>query len=372
MNLIACILILLLAVVAGVALWLWQRERRTVEKVWFLFDAIDSGDYTFRFPIRGRHAERLLNDALNRVKQVLQNARDAQIERERFYETVLQAVDTGVLVVDAARGLVLRHNAAALRMLRRDAVTHMSQVEGALGTFSVRETEATLQGRTVRVIGFSDIKSELADRETESYVKLIRVLTHEIMNSVTPIVSLSETLLRQAEGEQRDGLQTISRTGSELMAFVENYRRFTHIPEPHPTLFYLQPFLQRMASLAGRPVEVSVCPADLILHADEGLVARVVSNLLKNAVQATPQEGNIRMQASLGEKEEVVIDVTDNGPGIPDELAQQIFVPFFTTKKEGSGIGLSISRQIMRKCGGTIALVSDAEHGLTTFRLVFP
>lgn len=243
--------------------------------------------------------------------------------------------------------------------------------------FSSRETNTFLKGRRVRIVAFSDIKGELANQEIDSWVKLIRVLTHEIMNTVTPIVSLSDTLLRHSEGEQHEGLSVINRTGKELVKFVENYRRFTHVPAPQPTLFYVKPFLERMASLArqylkdGCTVEADVLPGDLIVYADEGLISRVVSNLLKNAAEAVSAGGHIWMKAYTGENDTVVIDVIDDGPMIPDDVASHIFVPFFTTKKEGSGIGLSISRQIMRVSNGFISLVTDRANRLTIFRLIF-
>ena len=157
-------------------------------------------------------------------------------------------------------------------LLQRQVLTHLDQVRSRLddGTLSLRETYTTLRGERVRIIAVSDINSELANREVDSWIKLIRVLTHEIMNTITPITSLSQTLLCKATGELREGLETISRTGSELMAFVDNYRRFTHVPQPQPKLFYVKPFAERMARLAPCEVEVNVCPADLLVYADEG------------------------------------------------------------------------------------------------------
>lgn len=273
--------------------------------------------------------------------------------------------------------MVLRYNRAAQKLLQREVITHVDQIKESMKNFSSRETNTFLKGRRVRIVAFSDIKGELANLEIDSWVKLIRVLTHEIMNTVTPIVSLSDTLLRHSEGEQHEGLSVINRTGKELVRFVENYRRFTHVPAPQPTLFYVKPFLERMASLArqylkdGCTVEADVLPGNLIVYADEGLISRVVSNLLKNAAEAVPAGGHIWMKAYTGENDTVVIDVIDDGPMIPDDVASHIFVPFFTTKKEGSGIGLSISRQIMRVSNGFISLVTDRANRLTIFRLIF-
>lgn len=373
------VLLLVIAVVAVAGcLYFWRRYRSTVGKVAFLFNAIDNGDYNFRFAEGDKvTGDRVLNRSLNRVKGILTHARDEQMEREKYFELILDSVDTGIIVVEESRGVVLRYNRAAQKLLRREVITHVDQIKENMKSFSLRETNTVLKGRRVRIVAFSDIKGELANQEIDSWVKLIRVLTHEIMNTVTPIVSLSDTLLRQSEGEQREGLSVINRTGKDLVKFVENYRRFTHVPTPQPTLFYVEPFLERMSRLVGQilkdgcTVAVDVQPKDLIVYADEGLISRVVSNLLKNAAEAVPAGGHIWLKSYTGENDTVVIDVVDDGPMIPDDVASHIFVPFFTTKKDGSGIGLSISRQIMRVSNGFISLVTDKQNKLTIFRLVF-
>ena len=186
----AVIIIMLLVMV----ILLWRRNRRMAGKVTFLLNAIDNGDYAFRYP-EEKKDDAMVNKALNRIKEILQHARDEQIEKEKYFEQILDAVDTGVLVVDEERGLALRSNRAARRLLKREAVTHISQVEEELKRFSVRETHAVLQQRRVRIIAFSDIGGELANQEIDSWVRLIRVLTHEIMNTLTPVISLSEALL---------------------------------------------------------------------------------------------------------------------------------------------------------------------------------
>lgn len=360
----------LLLMLAGRAYVLYRRNRLNVSKVRFLFDAIDNGDYTFHFSEDAKKdSDAALNSLLNRTKSVLQHARDEQKEREKYFELILDAVDTGILVVETQRGIVLRFNRAALQLLQRSDVSYISQVEKQLSAFSVRETHTMLRGKQVRIIGFNDIRGELANKETESWVKLIRVLTHEIMNTLTPIISLSQTLLPKAKGEEREGLEVIHRTSSELIGFVENYRKFTHLPQPQPKIFYAKPFLERMIKLSGRHVDLSVEPAGLLVYTDEGLLSRVVTNLLKNAMQATPDDGRLLIRAYTGESDKIIIEIADNGSKIDAETAEHIFVPFFTTKQDGSGIGLSISRQIMHLLGGTIELLPYDSQGLTTFRL---
>lgn len=369
------------AVAVAVALYvrLLLHYRRNTRKVAFMFDAIDNNDLSFAFNTSGVPTDdALLNRSLNRIKLVLAHARDEAVEREKYYEQIMDAAGTGLLVTDAA-GHILQHNHAATVLLQRQVLTHLDQVRSRLddGTLSLRETYTTLRGERVRIIAVSDINSELANREVDSWIKLIRVLTHEIMNTITPITSLSQTLLRNATGEQREGLETISRTGSELMAFVDNYRRFTHVPQPQPELFYVKPFAERMARLAPCEVEVNVCPADLLVYADEGLMARVMSNLLKNAAEAMDaaaeehgsQGRKVWIDAYTGSDDSVVMDVCDNAGMIDADTAQHVFVPFFTTKPGGNGIGLPLARQIMRVSGGTLSLVQDAKRDTVVFRM---
>lgn len=372
------VLILALIVLAAAYLQLRKRYRRNIDKIGFMFNALDVGDYTFRFPEEGeKSGESQVNSSLNRVKAILQHARDEQIEREKYFELILDSVDTGILVVDEERGIVLRSNRAALDLLHLGAVTHINQTKEKMADFSTRETHTVIKNRRVRIIGFSDIKGELANQEIDSWVKLIRVLTHEIMNTVTPIISLSDTLLKNSQGEQRTGLQVISQTGKDLVKFVENYRKFTHVPTPSPRLFYVKPFLQRMTELTkpllkdGVDISIDIEPHDLLAYSDEGLVSRVVSNILKNAAEAVDSNGHIGIHAYTDAQEAVTIDISNDGEPIPDDVTSHIFVPFFTTKNGGSGIGLSISRQIMRACNGSLVLLSDKKTKLTTFRLTF-
>lgn len=381
------LVLLALLILIGVAyLNLWHRHRRDKANLRLLFDAVENADYTLRFSERTRRGmgHNSINHWLNRIKEVLQHARDEQMERERYFEMVLNATDTGLMVVDERDNILLR-NQAALHLLHADTLTHMGQIAPQVWTderLAKHETAATLRGKRVRIIALSNVEGELDNREVDSWIKLTRVLTHEIMNTITPVTSLSGTLQarleqdeqegKEVDSELRTGLETIRRTGEELLKFVQTYRRFTHVPTPAPTLFYVKPFLQRMVSLCPKTVSITVEPTDLLIYADESLMSHVLSNLLKNAVEATTQGGEINIRAWTDKQEAIIIDVTDTGELIPQDVAEHIFVPFFTTKAEGSGIGLSLSRQIMRASGGTLTLHQEQEKGRVTFRLRLP
>ena len=406
-KLIIIIVLLLVAVVGYIRLY--RHYRRNIKKVTFLFDAIDNGDFSFNFPTEKRFKkDKILHQSLNRIKLFLQHTREEQMDREKYYEQILNAVDTGILVVDSHDN-ILQHNQAALRLLDTDVLTHMNQVKGKLKDehLAKHETQAMLKDKHVRIIALSDVSHELSNQEVDSWIKLIRVLTHEIMNTITPVTSLSETLLTRVTEDKdlKQGLETIHKTGTELLAFVNNYRRFTHVPQPQPALFYVEPFLERMALLCNHEVEIEVSPKDLLTYADESLLSHVVTNLLKNAVEAfkekgisaerNKQDGNeqgrnkqecrsadlqsaaskkafIRLQAYANAQESIIIDVSNNAGLIPEDVASHIFIPFFTTKPEGSGIGLSLSRQIMRVSGGSLSLHQDKAQGITTFRIIIP
>lgn len=407
-KLIIIIVLLLVAVVGYIRLY--RHYRRNIKKVTFLFDAIDNGDFSFNFPTeKGFKEDKILHKSLNRIKLFLQHTREEQMDREKYYEQILNAVDTGILVVDSHDN-ILQHNQAALRLLDTDVLTHMNQVKGKLKDehLAKHETQAMLKDKHVRIIALSDVSHELSNQEVDSWIKLIRVLTHEIMNTITPVTSLSETLLTRVTEDKdlKQGLETIHKTGTELLAFVNNYRRFTHVPQPQPALFYVEPFLERMALLCNHEVEIEVSPKDLLVYADESLLSHVVTNLLKNAVEAfngqeklsaerNKQDGNVQgrnkqecrsadlqsaaskkafihLQAYANAQESIIINVSNNAGLIPEDVASHIFIPFFTTKPEGSGIGLSLSRQIMRVSGGSLSLHQDKAQGITTFRILIP
>lgn len=390
--------------------WSVQLYRRNLRKVSFMFDAVDNNDYAFHYAT-ARHAaeERIINESLNRILQILLQAKADAKEREKYYEMIMNSVNTGIIVINE-KGFVLQQNSESLRLLGLPVFTHIRQLErideklaerftdlqpgekyhlsfrnerGAVN-LSIRVSETVLKGECVKLIAMNDINSEMEDKEVDTWIRLTRVLTHEIMNSVTPITSISSTLLSrhdEMKEELRNGLELISDTGKGLISFVESYRRFTHIPTPQPTLFYVGRFIERMTQLASHhhashiAIQTDIRPDDLILYADEDLIGQVVLNLLKNAIQAIGPDhpdGQITVRASCNSNESIVIEISNNGPAIPPEEAEHIFTPFFTTKEGGSGIGLSVARQIMRLSGGSISLKSNAPNHRTTFVLLFP
>ena len=378
---------------------------KTIRKAMFLFDAIDNNDYTFRFPEDIAVADdAAYNKVLNRTKEIISNAKRDTREREKYYELIMNTVRTGIIVVSDSGG-VYQVNSEALRLFSLPVFTHISQthpIDPAIAevmksiepgekrqlTFhnekgevsvSLIASAVTLRGKPMKLIAISDIDNELAEKELESWMRLIRVLTHEIMNSLAPITSLSNTLIRlnsNKDPEITQGLKTINTTSKNLISFVESYRKFTNIPVPDKKPFLLLPILERAIALQGADhsvgVSLSVEPEDTLLYADEGQITQVAINLIKNAVQAVAgrEISRIEISSRIDESENIVIEISNNGGAIPAEIAENIFTPFFTTKEDGSGIGLSLSRQIMRLHGGSLRLTSNTDNRVT-FALVF-
>ena len=317
----------------------------------------------------------------------------------------MSSVSSGVIVLDENH-VVVQTNPAAARLLGIPILSTLRQLE-RFGTevpyllrtlkagercnlqyttgkgdvqLSVRATEMQLGGKTVRILTLNDIRNELDAKELDSWIKLTRVLTHEIMNSIAPISSLSETFLKRKDvvnGPLYDGIRAIHETSTGLISFVDSYRKFSALQKPSPEPFYLMDLLKQIQGLNLVPETVALTlqiePVELMLYADPNLIRQVLINILKNAVQSIGgNKGRIHIRAYSAADEHVFIYISNDGPVIPEEEAEQIFVPFFTTRINGSGIGLSLSRQIMKLSGGSISLLRAGTNGWnTTFVLEF-
>lgn len=401
-------------VVAAVAVWvgtMWRAyrvQKRRAEKIHALLEALENGDQMFRYP-EEHVSDKAVNRSLNRIVRLVSDSRQEIRQQEALYSEILKAVDTGIIVLDKRNAVVL-YNKAAAALTGLDMVTHLKQIERVSAALakaieeasesvpqtvsfnnergsrqvSVRISFIHLPQGPLRIVALNDIDNELDEKETQAWIRLTRVLTHEIMNAVTPMTSLSDTLLNAYEDKDsrlRMGLETIRETGKGLLAFVESYRKFTRLPEPDPAPFYVGGFLQQTLELARHSVpgmqevatEVKVEPADLMVFADENLIRQVVLNILKNARQAIGTEradGRILIRAYGDARGAVRIEIGNNGPKIEPEVAEEIFLPFFTTKQDGNGIGLAVSLQLMRLSGGKLTVRSD--DTATVFTLLFP
>lgn len=373
------------------------RERRRHRLIHIYLEALRNKDYSFRLP----SGKNKINRALNQITELLQNDKLSATEQEKYYELIINSMSIGVIVVDE-RDNIIKFNEETLNLFNRSVLTHLSQLapwdnlNEVLTEMSPKEKRhiliktpkkelntsvhldvITLRGKTLRIYTFNDIHSEIDRTEFDSWIKLTRVLTHEIMNGIAPINSLSDTLKNEQNLPElvKDGLEAISTSSHSLINFVESYRRFSRIPTPKPSLFQVKDLVLQVQQLHSNvKIGVSITPDDLMLYADESLILQVITNIVKNAIEALGErtDGEIRIKAYLGDFEQVKIEISNNGPAIPQEEIDEIFIPFFTTKKSGSGIGLSVSRQIMLLSQGNITLTSTPSHKFTTtFTLTF-
>lgn len=371
--------------------------KRYTEKVTFMFGAIENEDYTFKFSEKVNSIDdQMFNRSLNRIKEIMVKARNEQTEREKYYENILNYISIGVLVLDPATGIVFQSNRAAQEILGIDTLTHVNQllilsaeIPTKLRTIEVGQNSSinfynetsniylsltastvVLNGQILKAVSMSNIANQIDDNQADSWLRLSRVLTHEIMNSLAPITSLSEQLLTTTDSQTlHKGLEIIGSTGKGLITFVDNYRQLTRIPIPVIEEFMFYDFLLRQISLFDRAIDITKVDKNMTLQADENLMSQLFTNLIKNAIEATEPCGKIWIVSHRDSRGRNVVEVCNEGEPIDKALLDNIFVPFFTTKQGGSGIGLSISRQIMRLHNGTLTYSNHG--GVTMFTINF-
>ena len=387
--------------------------QRTHRKVSYILEALEDKETNFRFDEK-KVLYRRFNKTLNRIRLIFEKEKQEINEQERYYGQMLDRVKTGIVVVELNEkfsGKVSYCNSAALNILGVATLSNIRQLanvspeiqecfeniseannemrvsfynEKGQTTLSVSSSETSLQGKNVKIIVIKDISNEMSRNEEMSWNKLIRVLTHEIMNTVTPIASLSHTLsmdITSSENEHVNkeelklGLDTISESARGLIKFVDTYRSLTRVSVPVKKAFYLQELIDRVTQLtreqinaAGTILSYTEKSDDILLYADEDQISQVLVNLIKNALQAKATVIDITSEIDFSET--VVVNISNNGNPISKENYEDIFVPFYTTKQEGTGVGLSLSRQIMRLHNGSISLVCSNDKN-TVFKLQF-
>ncbi len=358
-----------------------------------------------------------LNVEFNEVLEAFRKARAEKEEHWQYLNTVVQQVRTGILSFDP-EGNVQLINANARRFMGVNAIKNIEElrdknpallqairdVEPGKSTLfksnqdfqlTIQATELRIRGNAMKLLTLQNIQSELQQQEIEAWQNLTRVLRHEIMNSITPISSLTSTLREildhdmtkksthyelKDEGAEdlREGLSTIENRSKGLIKFIDAYREYTSLPQPKIKPVIIRDFLDRVSQLMRTEIKrtsvelTCTCEsAHLTVNADEEMIEQVLINLVKNSIEALNEtQGGLIMVTGYYTGSHVGIDVTDNGPGIIKEAMNRVFVPFFTTKKTGSGIGLSLSRQIMQMHNGNLTVTSDPGVK-TTFTMKF-
>ena len=392
--------ILPVAVLVVVLAWrLVNVYRRMVRNLDFIFGAVRNNDFSFRFvenPLRTEHS--VVNHSLNRIKEVLDEAKMKALEKERYFEAVIECANVGIVIL-LENGAVVQNNSKALKLLGVPVLGHVGRLQGVSQSlaetllkiapmekrsvsFSTESGEVNLllscsvmkyEGQELRIVSIEDINRELDMQEGLAWEKLTRILTHEIMNSLAPVTSISGTLLNSKGNAEvlQQGLETIHGTSDRLMKFVDSFRSVTRIPLPKKEPFYLLELFNEAVSLIA-PGDIrlvlAVDPKDTMIYADRVQLQQVVVNLLKNAVEACSlRDGErwIELRSHIAPDERVHIEISNNGGAIPADVAENIFTPFFTTKRDGSGIGLAVSKQIIRLHGGTLSLSQNSNDRVT-------
>lgn len=395
------ILCLLTAILTAIVVGCWV-YRKLQKKTSYMLDALEDNELNFKFN-ENVVVGRAFNKTLNRIRSILEKERKGFVKQERYFGHMLDYVKTGIVIIDGER--VNYCNQRTLELLGFVNFSHVRQLaiiseelfnafdsidediekrvcfytESGERTLTIMATKADIHNKNVKIVALNDISDNIAENEEVSWSRLIRVLTHEIMNTITPIASLSDTLSKDIESlnvdveTMRSGLDTIATSSKGLIKFVDNYRKLTRISAPQKKPFYVRELIERVLTLAETQqnhVEYSYVEKseDILLYADEDQISQIVINLVRNAIQADATR--IEIVAQIEPSDAVRIDVINNGKPITKESQEQIFIPFFTTKVEGTGIGLSLSRQIMRLHNGLLRL-SHSDEKQTIFTLIF-
>ncbi len=384
-------------------------------------ESIRFSEFTLTFQTRGLGSSfDELNKAFNDVIGDFQKVRSEKEEHFQYLQSIVQNIDVSILAYQRD-GTVEMVNKSAKKLFQVSSLRNINilnslspelvstligikpgenklvrvQEQDDLLQLAIFATELKIHDKEIILATIKNIQNVLEEQETEAWQKLIRVLTHEIMNSITPIASLSSTLDMMLKGiaqgnndqpldmetvsEIQQALQTINKRSTGLLHFVNTYRNLTRIPKPNFKIFQVRDLINNVQLLMEEELRhneikliTSVIPPDIEFSADEQLLEQVMINMVKNAIQALSNrpDPKIVIKAYINKRGRLTIQVKDNGQGILQEVLDKIFIPFFTTKPKGSGIGLSLSRQIMRLHGGTITAGSEPDIG-TTFTLTF-
>ena len=377
-----------------------QYLNRTNKQIAFFFEAIRNDDLSLSFSEDTQNEIiNELHQSLNQLNRYIKKVKVEQKQQEQYYQAILEYVPIGVISFNE-KGTIFIANNSAKKLLNYEHLSHIRQfdridhqlysvlkeiqpgdqrlVKLRVGNkdiqLSLKSTQFKTTDELFQLLTIQDIKSEIEQTELESWIKLIRVLTHEIMNTIAPITSLSETILGYYKNEEVDqcsektikstikGLEIINDRGKGLMRFVDSYRKLTRLPKPNKKTICVSDLFGKIIPLMTNNSDVEieiksiVQPPDLEILADEEQISQVIINLCKNSIEAlkNSKKGKIILQGMVVDSGKSQLIISDNGVGIAEENMDKIFIPFFTTKESGSGVGLSLSRQIMQLHGGSL------------------
>jgi len=407
--------VLLLVVGLLCAVQLIFKFRQTNRSIAFFFDSIRNEDTTVNFPVNIEDQSlKALNNSMNQLNKHIQEIKLQNEYKEKYYRVLIQQASIGLVVLNEQNEIELINEVICryagispastnmnllkiknqefydvlTRIEAGDSVTFRNILSGSVQLLLFRATAIKSGDNTVKLITVQDIRQELDEKELESYQKLISILTHEIMNSLAPMISVSKTLVNfyttddvpvktDAVNDTMisttvQGLKLIEEQGNGLINFVNSYRRLTKIPAPVFQRFAVDDWLEQLTILFAERLKSDQIELEIVvektlteIYADKNLINQVVVNLISNGIDALLQieeHRKITIELSANRDNRVIIKISNNGPSIPEDIQEKIFIPFYTTKESGSGIGLSLSRQIMRSLKGSISLVSNEQE----------
>lgn len=391
MFLLVCLPLLTLSVFRLISVY-----KGIIGRISFIIRAVKNDDYSFRFTENPNRTENVLvNSALNEIKDVMDEKKRLIREDEKNFELIMECANIGIMLL-MENGTVVHANSKALGIFSLQMISHISFLksqseelvnvlqdikpsEQHVVRYNTEIAEVNLvlscasinyKGKNLRVVTIGDIAKELDNQEVKVWENLTRILTHEIMNSLAPITSISNTLIDNIDDSEKigEGLEVIHSTSERLMNFVNSFRQVTRVPMPQKSPFYLKEIIDNVISLVDFQkikLEVDINPIDIMLYADKSQMSQVLLNILKNAIESCDSDDksyNIEIKSFIDNEERIHIELSNNAGKISDEIAENIFTPFFTTKRDGSGIGLAVSRQIIRLHGGTLLLSKNTEE----------
>lgn len=410
---------LTLVIIVGQLIELYRFTSQTNRKLTRFLESVKYSDFISGFANDNKLGKsfRELNSAFNEVLEAFRKARTEKEEHWQYLNTIVQQVRTGIISFDP-EGQVQLMNANAKRFI---GIANLKNIHELVGKnpklyealmdvqsgkstlykagneflLTLQATELRIRGNTVKLVTLQNIQTELQKQELEAWQNLTRVLRHEIMNSITPISSLTSTLREileqdlikkednyelKTEGAEdlREGLNTIESRSKGLIKFIDAYREYTSLPQPKLKNIRVKDLIEKVAQLLKPEFKKTSIQFSyksdsdyLSIQADEEMIEQVLINLIKNAIEALENLPNATIELTGTYNDNaVIIEVSDNGPGIIPEAIERIFIPFFTTKKSGSGIGLALSRQIMQMHNGSLTVKSEPDVK-TTFTLNF-
>lgn len=410
---------LTLLIILGQLVELYRFASQTNRKLTRFLESVKYSDFISGFANDNKLGKsfRELNAAFNEVLEAFRKARTEKEEHWQYLNTIVQQVRTGIISFDP-EGQVQLMNANAKRFIGianlknvheladKNPKLHQALMDVQSGKstlykagneflLTLQATELRIRGNTVKLVTLQNIQTELQKQELEAWQNLTRVLRHEIMNSITPISSLTSTLREileqdlikkennyelKSEGAEdlREGLNTIESRSKGLIKFIDAYREYTSLPQPKIKNIRVKDLIEKVAQLLKPEFKKTSIQFSyksdseyLTIQADEEMIEQVLINLIKNAIEALENSPNAKIELTgTYNDSSVIIEVTDNGPGIIPEAIERVFIPFFTTKKSGSGIGLALSRQIMQMHNGSLTVKSEPDVK-TTFTLNF-